>query len=60
VLALVNQNGYLNRDPLSDWQPVKTRKTGVMCSDLLAPVTRRAAVVFLSRGIIIGVINFTC
>jgi len=27
-LALVNQNGYLKRDPLSDWQPVKIPQNG--------------------------------
>jgi len=27
-LALVNQNGNLKRDPLSDWQPVKIAQNG--------------------------------
>jgi len=28
VLTLVNQNGCLERDPLSDWQPVKIPQNG--------------------------------
>jgi len=35
VLALVNQNGYLKRDPLSDWQPVKIPQNVCRYNDII-------------------------